>query len=178
MNTEEHWMPVRDFEKYYVVSSHGRLRRIATHNGRAKDAPIKPHEKKDGYFDFWLWTNGKPTRRKAHRVVWEAFNGPIPSGMVINHKNGVKDDNRLQNLEVVTPGENTAHGFRVLGRAAPNNPSFGVNNGSAKLNPEKVQEIRHRLAKGEYQYLIAADYGVSQRLISLIGQRRIWAEVD
>src|SRR3990167_9776089 len=39
--------------------------------------------------------------RPEHRLVWEAANGPIPKGHVVHHINGVKDDNRLENLEVM-----------------------------------------------------------------------------
>jgi hypothetical protein len=45
----------------------------------------------------------------VHRLVVEAFIGSIPKGMHVNHKNGVKNDNRLQNLEIVTPAENVRH---------------------------------------------------------------------
>ena len=113
----------------------------------------------------------------AHRLLWEAHVAPIPSGMQINHKNGIKGDNRLENLEVVTPSQNTLHKFRVLGHAAPNNPSIGVKNGSAKLDPDKVREIRRLRAQGEYQYVIAKKFGVSQRLVSLIDIGRIWSHV-
>jgi len=39
--------------------------------------------------------------RPEHRLVWEAANGPIPEGFIIHHRNGVKDDNRLENLEAM-----------------------------------------------------------------------------
>lgn len=45
----------------------------------------------------------------AHRLIWESVHGPIPSGMQINHINGVKADNRIANLELVTPAENVHH---------------------------------------------------------------------
>lgn len=45
----------------------------------------------------------------AHRVIWEELVGPVPSGCEINHKNGKKDDNRLDNLELVTHQENMKH---------------------------------------------------------------------
>lgn len=178
MSQTERWIAVPAFEGLYSISDHGRLRRVATHKGKPKDRLVTPHKKRDGYFDFWLWQDGKPTRVRAHRLVWEAFNSAIPTGLVINHKNGVKGDNRLANLEVVTHGENTTHGFRVLGRASPNNPSFGVKNGSAKLDPDKVREIRRLRSQGVYQYVIAKQFGVTQRTISLIDQRRLWAHVD
>lgn len=43
---------------------------------------------------------------KAHRVVWEMHNGPIPSGMFIDHVNGVKTDNRIENLRLATRSQN------------------------------------------------------------------------
>jgi len=45
-------------------------------------------------------------RLSVHRVVWEYFNGPIPEGMQVDHKNGIKHDNRLENLRLVTPRQN------------------------------------------------------------------------
>ena len=42
----------------------------------------------------------------VHRKVWEEHHGPIPSGMHIHHINGIKDDNRIENLELVTHTEN------------------------------------------------------------------------
>ena len=51
----------------------------------------------------------------AHRLVWRHFHGPIPDGMTINHKNGKKQDNRPENLEVMTYAEQTKHAIDVLG---------------------------------------------------------------
>ena len=51
----------------------------------------------------------------AHRVVAETFFG-LAEGMTVNHKNGDKRDNRVENLEYVTAGENTTHSFRTGGR--------------------------------------------------------------
>lgn len=43
----------------------------------------------------------------AHRIIWEMHNGPIPPGMDIDHINGVRDDNRIENLRCVTPADNS-----------------------------------------------------------------------
>lgn len=47
----------------------------------------------------------------AHRLVWLAFNGTIPKGMQINHKNGKKNNNHISNLELVTCSENIRHAY-------------------------------------------------------------------
>lgn len=60
----------------------------------------------------WLSDNGyclveiSRKKHRLHRVVFEAFRGSIPDGMVVDHLNCVKTDNRLENLEVVTQREN------------------------------------------------------------------------
>lgn len=49
----------------------------------------------------------------AHRIVWMFCHAPIPAGMVINHRNGRRWDNRLANLELVTHGDNGRHAKRL-----------------------------------------------------------------
>ncbi len=71
------------------------------------DRPVG-HKRKDGYLEF---SNADDNRKKtlAHRFIWKVFNGEIPNGMQVNHVNGVKDDNRLVNLELVTRQHNQQH---------------------------------------------------------------------
>lgn len=47
----------------------------------------------------------------AHRIVWIAAHGSIPPGFFINHRNKARADNRLSNLETVTPAQNVQHGY-------------------------------------------------------------------
>ena len=78
---------------------------------------IKPkraeHRVQAGYLQIRNTIDGKRIYACAHRLVWQYFFGDIPDGLCMNHKNGIKDDNRPENLEVVTYSENQKHAFRT-----------------------------------------------------------------
>lgn len=63
------------------------------------------------YPSIALCRNGVYTRKRVHRIMWEAFNGPIEGRLEVNHKNLKRDDNRLENLELLTHRENIQHAF-------------------------------------------------------------------
>ena len=62
-----------------------------------------------GYVMVKLCRNSKYTSKSVHRMMWEAFNGPIVGRLEINHKNLDRSDNRLENLELVTHQQNAQH---------------------------------------------------------------------
>ena len=106
----------------------------------------------------------------AHRLVWFHFNGPIPQDLTINHKNGIKTDNMLSNLELTTYSENMRHAYRI-GLI----DEHGEKNPAAKLTDAEVLEIRHRYASGkERQAQLATEFGVTFQTISNVvrGNRR------
>jgi hypothetical protein len=111
----------------------------------------------------------------VHRIIWQSFNGPIPDGFEINHKNGVKHDNRLVNLEPVTKSENAAHAFRVLGRVHPQRGSRAKN---AKLHERDIPGIRERILAGESKEKLATEYGVTRMVMYKIAWRKSWGHVD
>ena len=107
----------------------------------------------------------------VHRLVLEAFIGVRP-GREGNHKNGVKSDNRLENLEWATRGENQRHAY------ASGLQGCGERHGGAKLTEELVREIRERYAMGNCtQTELAGQYGVNQTLIGFIVRRVAWKHV-
>lgn len=176
----ESWVDAFGFEDRYLVSSNGEVR----HKTPRRGAGIrKPHVGKctGGYARLCLsrklpdgsFERTNPTM--LHRLVWQSFNGPIPAGLVINHKNGVKHDNRIENLEAVTPSQNTKHAYDVLGRV---HPQRGSKNKRAILNEEKVAHIRRRIAAGESKEKLAREYGVTRMVIWHIHWRRSWAHVQ
>lgn len=107
----ELWKPIVGFPEY-SVSNRGRVRNARLWNGEIDR--VKKHEfDRKGYPIAVLWRHNKKHWKKIHRAVVEAFVGPIPKGMVVNHINGIKDDNRLENLEVCTNAENLKHSWRI-----------------------------------------------------------------
>lgn len=118
-----------------------------------------------GYFRVYKGTNGVRISTGAHRLVYHHFKGEIPCGMVINHINGIKDDNRPENLEAVTHSQNREHAYKtgLIMR------QYGERNPASKLTNKQVLEIRETYAIGGItQTQIAAKYGVSQVAISKI----------
>lgn len=120
---EEIWKPVVGYEGIYEVSSLGRVksceRTIIRSNGREINFPdkiMKPSINHKGYLIIDLRKNGKRSGGFVHRLVGKAFIDNPLNKEQINHKNGNKTDNRVQNLEWVTNQENMAHAYKFLGR--------------------------------------------------------------
>lgn len=61
----------------------------------------------------------------VHRLVAVAFLSPIDGSEIVNHKNGIRTDNRVENLEWTTTSENLKHGYRVLGSKPSHQGRFG-----------------------------------------------------
>lgn len=99
---EEIWKPVLGYEELYEASNLGRIRSL--------NYGILKYIDNHGYCRVRLCKNGDKQLFTVHRVIWEAFNGKIPEGLQINHKDEVKSNNILKNLEIVTPGENIRYG--------------------------------------------------------------------
>lgn len=108
-----------------------------------------------------------------HRLIWIISNGDIPEKMEINHINGIKDDNRLINLELTTKSGNGIHSHRILGNKTGS--VKGEQNKKSKLKESEVIEIRSRYKKGEITLKFLADeYGVSIPAIADIIKYRNW----
>lgn len=113
MNIEnkEVWAPLYQWEDEYLISTLGRIKSVPRKN--CKGQIRKPSLQKNGYYVINLTSPNKQRKRiSVHKLVVETFIGPVSDGMQINHKNEIKTDNRLENLEIVTAKENSSYGTR------------------------------------------------------------------
>ena len=116
----EEWKDIPEFEGIYQASNLGRvksLERIDALGRRVKEKILKPLITRNGYYQVGLWKNSNEKWYSVHRLVWIAFNEPIPEGLQVNHINEIKSDNRLSNLNLMTSKENTNYGTGIERRA-------------------------------------------------------------
>jgi hypothetical protein len=109
----EIWCPVRGYEGIYEASSLGRIRRIGR-GGGATPGRLKnftPHSQ--GYLAVTLYVGNQGRTSLVHRVIAEVFIGPIQPSQEVNHRDGNKQNNRIENLEIVSRQENIDHAVRT-----------------------------------------------------------------
>lgn len=99
---EEIWKQIEDFPNY-EVSNRGRVRNKKT--GRLKTQRLGRNER---YISVWLIHNGVEATRRVHRLVAEAFLGKHPN-LIVNHIDGDRTNNNVENLEWCTAAENNRH---------------------------------------------------------------------
>ena len=112
-----------------------------------------------------------------HKLIAATFLGPRPEGLFINHIDGNKKNNAVDNLEYVTPGENVRHAIR-LGLRVPGFPTAnrarGAKHPCTKLTQAQVDEIRRRSEVGETRANLGRQFGVGASVISRIALNRSW----
>lgn len=84
-----------------------------TWSGDVTHRLVKPRANRTYYLVADLCVNGKPHKKSVHRLVWEAFNGPILGRLEVNHINLNRSDNRLENLELLTHQQNIQHAHDI-----------------------------------------------------------------
>ena len=158
---------------YYSASSLGRIKRNAGTPRCSKDRVLKQRITNYGYLIVSpLRPNTKQKPITVHRLVLEAFCGEIPADKEQgNHLNGIKTDNRIENLEYVSRGENIKHSYDT----GLHGHYIGENASSAKLTDKAVIDILNRIANKEYRKDIAILYGISNKTIDTLVSGKSYA---
>jgi hypothetical protein len=177
----EAWKAIPGYEGRYEASCQGRIRSLVHNKNQCRNVLrktpliLKQQRKKDIYEYYYVSLpfvqEGPKRHHYVHNLVLAAFVGPRPEGHEGCHRNGKSWDNRLENLRWATPKENSAdkakHGTVLKGSQLK----------VAKLNEEKVREIRRLYESGVGPTALAKKFGVYIRTIFFVVRREKWKHV-
>lgn len=142
----EIYKPIVGYEGLYEVSNLGNVRsldRYAPHNHgykqKIKGKVLKQHDNTRGYMYVGLWKNGKQKKFYVHRLVAQAFIPNTDNLPEVNHKDEIKSNNCVYNLEWVTSKENANYGSRI--------ERFSNKLKGRKLSEETKQKMRQSQPK-------------------------------
>ena len=148
----------------YSVSNYGRVR------NDKKLTILSPRDLR-GYKRVSLWYNGKANDHRIHRLVAQAFIPNPENKSEVNHKNGIRNDNREVNLEWTTGQENATHRALVLNQG---DTFKGKKNGNSTLEDKDIYKIRSsNLSRKE----LSEQYKVSVNQIGRIITKKLWTHI-
>lgn len=150
-----------------------------------KGSLLKPGIDKKGYLRVSLKINGKFYTKKVHRLVAECFIPNPENKPQVNHINGFKNDNRLENLEWCTAKENVKHAidnnlfyFNTKDQSVNKIIKVGELNGYSKLTEKDVLEIRSKFKKRVYtRKMLSNEYGVKESCIKDVLSKKSWKHI-
>lgn len=180
---DEIWIGVVGFEDRYEVSTLGRARSLSVpHKIRGggfymtKGRILKPVLSKWGYYYITCAREGVDKKFMIHKLMAEAFLPNPENKPEVNHIDGNKLNNRLENLEWVTKSENALHAHRLGLSKSPG--LRGEDAGSSKVTEKIVDDIRSNyVPKKTTQKFFAEKYGIAITTVSAIIRRVTWNHI-
>ena len=169
-NAKKITYPGFTFKQDYKIDSNGNV--YSPWRGQHQ---MFQNQNKQGYKEIMLYTNEQNRKHfKIHRLLLNTFN-PIENSedFQVNHKDGNKSNNNLQNLQWCTRSENLIHVFKNQLQS-----NKGEKNPSHKLKANEVEQICKKLEKHQTLQSIADEYGVTKGAIAHIKQHRSWIHIS
>lgn len=162
----EKWVDVKGYEALYQVSNLGNVKSFKHTKERIMKKPLR-----SGYESVQLINDIGAKNIRVHRLVAINFIECKSEGMVVNHKDGNKRNNCVDNLEWVTSSENNKHAMKNKLNSAPR----GSKQNFSKLNDSKVIQIIQKIESGKSVKDICEEYKVSSRAIYDIKLGKTWS---
>jgi hypothetical protein len=166
----EKWKDIEGYEGLYQISNLGRVKSFKKNN---KSYIMKQSNGK--YPSVSFYKNGKEKRFLVHRLVAKSFLTNTENKGTVNHINGIKTDNRVENLEWCTQKENIHHALKTgIG-------SIGERNGLAKFTNEQVRHLRKIYKPYDSKFggaALARKYGISGNKMHLILTKQTYKNID
>ena len=153
----EYWKDIEGFPNYQISN-------LGNVWSKKTNRILKPYKTNRGYLTVGFWLDGKKKRLSIHRLVAQAFLTNPQNFPEVNHINGYKTDNNLDNLEWATGRNNILHAYQAGLR-------------KTKLSETQVVEIRNLIQQGLTQREIAFKFNVSHSTIGEINRCKIWTSV-
>lgn len=176
----EQWKRIPGNREIYEISSSGIIRttdRIGARGYHVAGRILSQHENSNGYLRCNMNIEGKPKSYLVHRLVARCFI-PNPEGKpFVNHKDGNKHNNSVENLEWCTKSENELHAHRI--GIKKTTPLKGELHGGRIFDWDTIRKIRAEYVKGSEthgQCALARKYGTSQSHIYNIINNKNWIE--
>ena len=176
---KEIWNKIPGYDGIYEVSNYGRIKRLSRvineHVNKKRVLPeiiLKQHLDSDGYLVIKLTNNLKSKNYFIHRLVAISFLPNKENKPQVNHKDGIKNNCNISNLEWCTLSENRIHAYSTgLQKGAVGEKQY-----NSKLKEYEVLEIR-KIGKNKTLEEIASIYNVNFRTISNVLNRKTWKHI-
>lgn len=170
----ELWHWVVGYEGLYMVSNMGNVMGVPKNAQSGHLIKQQENPKGRGYMAVCLCKDNVKKKFAVHRLVATAFIPNLDRKPEVNHKNGNRADNRVENLEWSTRSENESHAYRVLGKEPQRYWKGKPRLFARKLTDEQVREIRKDDRPSRQ---VGLEYGVSKTTIQGIRKGKLYTDV-